>query len=299
MIQNTDNEELIPTFVNMNTIKFDYKDDGILLLTAFDKLAQLDTTSLDGYMILACNRGKLDVDVNGNKKHIGAWEALILPPHTKLNNYMASPNIRCDLAMIATNIVKQLLQNYIEEWDRCIYINKTNHIVTDDDSRKQFVYYMGLLAFKIQQNNRRYNKEVMRSILRSILFDYLELMMSSVPQIDVSSTEGQHKVLFKHFLELLTTRHVKHQLVDTYAQELCVSPNYLTKVCREVTDKTALQWIREYTEQDIRYYLTNSDMTVKEICDNLGFPNLSFFGKYCRRAFGVSPNEFRKQLKKK
>ena len=39
-------------------------------------------------------------------------------------------------------------------------------------------------------------------------------------------------------------------------------------------------------------------MTVKEICDHLGFPNLSFFGKYCRRAFGLSPTEFRKQLTK-
>ena len=27
----------------------------------------------------------------------------------------------------------------------------------------------------------------------------------------------------------------------------------------------------------------------------MGFPNLSFFGKYCRRAFGLSPTEFRKQ----
>jgi len=83
--------------------------------------------------------------------------------------------------------------------------------------------------------------------------------------------------------------------VDTYAQELCISPNYLTKVCKEVTGKTALTWIREYTEADIRYYLQNSDMSIKEICDDLGFPNLSFFGKYCRRAFGMSPSDFRRQ----
>ena len=48
-------------------------------------------------------------------------------------------------------------------------------------------------------------------------------------------------------------------------------------------------------QDDVRYYLLNSDMSVKEICDHLGFPNLSFFGKYCRRAFGLSPTEFRKQ----
>ena len=63
----------------------------------------------------------------------------------------------------------------------------------------------------------------------------------------------------------ISTRHVKHQLVDTYAQELCVSPNDLTKVCREVTGKTALQWVREYTETGIRYYLLNTDMCLIRI----------------------------------
>ena len=61
-------------------------------------------------------------------------------------------------------------------------------------------------------------------------------------------------------------------------------------------DKTALEWIREYTEADVRYYLLNTDLSVKEIAEELGFPNLSFFGKFCRRAFGYSPNDFRKEM---
>lgn len=287
----------MPNFADMNQTKFDYEDEHIRFLTVFEEIARLDTASVEGYMILACNKGKMDVDVNGSKHHLGAFEALILPPRTRLSNYMVSPEVRCDLALITTETVKRLLQNHIEEWDRCIYINQTNHIVTDGQSRQQFAYYVGILSFKMGQTGRRYNKEVIQSLIRSILFDYLELMMETVPQTGTTTADGQHRVLFKRFLELLTTRHVKHQLVDTYAQELCVSPNYLTKVCRLVTGKTALQWIREYTEADIRYYLLNSDMSVKEICDDLGFPNLSFFGKYCRRAFGVSPNEFRKQQK--
>jgi AraC family transcriptional activator of pobA len=180
-------------------------------------------------------------------------------------------------------------------------VNKTNHIVTDQAARQQFGHYAGILSFKMGQTDLRYNREVVQSIMRSILFDYLELMMAAVPQSNDAGEPavGQRQVLFNRFLELLSTRHVKHQLVDTYAQELCVSPNYLTKVCRELTGKTALQWVREYTEADVRYYLLNSDMSVKEICDHLGFPNLSFFGKYCRRAFGLSPTEFRKQKENK
>ena len=137
---------------------------------------------------------------------------------------------------------------------------------------------------------------MIESLLRSILFDYLEIMMSSVPEVDTSTIEGQQKVLFRRFLELLATRHIKHQLIETYAQELFVSANYLTKVCRKISGKTAMQWVREYTEADIRYYLLNTDRSITEICDDLGFPSLSFFGKYCRRAFAMSPTEFRKRM---
>ena len=149
----------------------------------------------------------------------------------------------------------------------------------------------------MQQHERRFHHEVVHAILQAILFDYLEKMLADVPVIETEGITNQKSALFKRFLELLTTRHVKHQLVDTYAQELCVSPNYLTKVTREVSGKTALEWIREYTEADVRYYLLNTDLSVKEIAEELGFPNLPFFGKFCRRAFGLSPNEFRKQMK--
>ena len=280
----------------MEDEKYNYREQDIRLVTAFDELADIDTSQLDGYMILACDGGKMDVDINGARVHLDTWEALILPPHTRLTNYMVSPQIRCDFAVLNADTVRSLLGCHIDEWNRAVYVNKSNHIRTDEESRRQFEGYTSLLAFKLAQTGRRYNREVVRSILRSILFDYLELMTVVVPTGE-TSVEGQSKVLFQQFLELLSMRHVKHQPVDTYAQELCVSPGYLTKVCKDLSGKTAIKWIREYTEQDVRYYLTNSDRSVKEICEDLGFPDLSFFSKFCRRAFGCSPTAYRKKAK--
>lgn len=280
----------------MEDEKYNYREQDIRLVTAFDELADMDTSQLDGYMILACDGGKMDVDVNGARVHLDTWEALILPPHTRLTNYMMSPQIRCDLAVLNADTVRNLLGCHIDEWNRAVYMNKSNHIRTDEESRRQFEGYTSLLEFKLTQTDRRYNREVVRSILRSILFDYLELMTVVVPTGE-TSVEGQRKVLFQQFLELLSMSHVKHQPVDTYAQELCVSPGYLTKVCKDLSGKTPMKWIREYTAQDVRYCLTNSDRSVKEICKDLGFQDLSFFSKFCRRAFGCSSTAYRKKAK--
>lgn len=290
-------EDMSTTFADMKDYRYDYQDEDIRFVTAFEELAGMDTSQLDGYMILACNGGKMDVDVNGSRVHLNTWEALILPPHTRLANYMVSPGIRCDLMLINAYTLRSLLGEHIGEWDKAVYIDKTNHIITDDESRQRFVGYVKLLELKLTQTDKRYSREIIRSIVRSILFDYLELMVAATPAEILPSGVGRRKVLFRQFIELLSTRRVKHQLVDTYAQELCVSPSYLTKTCKELSDKTAQQWIREYTEQDIRYHRANSDSSIKEICEELGFPDLSFFAKFCRRAFGCPPTEYRKRLK--
>lgn len=56
-------------FADMEQTVFNYEDENIRLVTTFEDLAQLDTASLEGYMILACDNGRLDVDVNGARQH--------------------------------------------------------------------------------------------------------------------------------------------------------------------------------------------------------------------------------------
>jgi len=41
--------------------------------------------------------------------------------------------------------------------------------------------------------------------------------------------------------------------------------------------------------------LLSSDKTIKEIANDTGFDNLSFFGKYVKRELGVSPREYRQK----
>ncbi|MBR0273269.1 MAG: helix-turn-helix domain-containing protein [Bacteroidaceae bacterium] len=47
--------------------------------------------------------------------------------------------------------------------------------------------------------------------------------------------------------------------------------------------------------EDIRYQLLSTDHTFKEITSILGFPNISFFGKYVKQHFGISPTALREQ----
>lgn len=45
--------------------------------------------------------------------------------------------------------------------------------------------------------------------------------------------------------------------------------------------------------ENIRYYLRDTDLSIKQICDVLNFASPSFFGKYVRQHLGVTPGKLR------
>lgn len=87
----------------------------------------------------------------------------------------------------------------------------------------------------------------------------------------------------------------KMRSVKKYAEDLCITPKYLSFISKSVCGKTALELIHESTVNTIVRYLKHSNLSIKEIADILEFPNLSFFGKFTKNHLGVSPTEYRRQ----
>ena len=108
---------------------------------------------------------------------------------------------------------------------------------------------------------------------------------------DFSSAEA----LFKRFTQMLSHECPKKREVKQYADALCITPKYLSAICKSQSGKTASEIINSITVNHIKNRLTSSDLTIKEIAAEVGFDNLSFFGKYVRRELGMSPRQFRGQ----
>jgi YesN/AraC family two-component response regulator len=84
--------------------------------------------------------------------------------------------------------------------------------------------------------------------------------------------------------------------VRNYAEKLLVTPKYLSAVCKEKSGRTAMDWITESTVAHIKYYLLQTDLSVKEIAFKLDFPDVSFFCKYTKKHLGKTPLEYRQSI---
>ena len=63
---------------------------------------------------------------------------------------------------------------------------------------------------------------------------------------------------------------------------------------KAVSQRTPNDWIDQYVTLKIRVMLKNTTKTIKEITEELNFPNQSFLGKYFKEHVGMSPSQYRK-----
>lgn len=137
-----------------------------------------------------------------------------------------------------------------------------------------------------------YRTDIIQSVLRGAFLGLCHALEQRLPEI-TPSRHTHADSLFDEFLKLLNQRKTKACTVEMCASDLCVSAKYLSAICKKNSGKTAREWIREQLLEEIRYYLKQTDLSMKQIADQLGFANASFFGKYVKEHFGMTPAQFR------
>lgn len=293
---NTDGQRVVDlSDIDSQHISVDYQDGDLAILTDIRQIPEFSSMKMGMNVILFCLKGKLQFEVNGRQITVRERELAIVQSHVSVGNLMVSPDFQCRIACMSDRLVKQQLRGYITIWNRALYVNNTNIFrIPEDQPLEQMGHFYELVNFYFTRPRKRFRQEVIGSLLRCFLLDTCELMEEQTA-VETSSVHSQGDQLFNRFLQILSESQVKRQTVESYADQLCVSPKYLSAVCKKTSGKTAMQWINEYVMEDIRYYLKETSLTIKEISTTLGFPNLSFFGKYTKRSIGMSPKEYRNQ----
>lgn len=270
----------------------DYYDGDIAIIDNISNLTSVAPFYSKMNFLVLCTKGRIQFNINDKPLMIKEQQVLLSAPYVILDNYLFSPDFECKIVCLSDDIVHAMLGEQVNDWNISVHDERTHVIQLPEEDQEQLIYYYELLKFKMAHQERRNSTIVMQAIIQAMLFDVLSLIDDQRPSKEDAPSHG--KTLFNDFLRLVAAKEVKHQPVDNYAAELNITPKYLTMLCTKYSGRPASDWIAQYTKEDIRYNLLHTDLSVKEIAAKLGFPNISFFGSYVRRHFGVSPTQLRR-----
>lgn len=156
-----------------------------------------------------------------------------------------------------------------------------------------FETYLALLENLVHSPLRTFRLEAARHLTLSMFYGY------SYRLHDVDGAERprtKQEELCRRFEEELRTHYIRERQVAFYAGRLCVTPKYLSAVVRQQTGRTAQARIETYVVTESKALLLSTDLSVQQIADRLNFPSQSVFGKYFKRATGLSPRAFRNRM---
>lgn len=285
-------------------IKPDYKDEEIIILDNVRDLTDTKRIPIRLLMncIAVCINGRIEAEIGGTHISVQRNDVFFSPPGVTANDVMISPDFECKALLITNRGVKSFLGNYIDVWNKALYVNRTKvWQLTENDAQfvDKFYDLLRITLDHIKTDDTIYSREVLHSIVRGGLLGICAQLSKVMGAEAPASAEASATGLFSRFLDLLQKSPNKHRPVASYASELCVTPKYLSVLCKQNSGKTAIEWITEYTLADITDQLRNTDLSIKEVSVKLGFPNSSFFGKYVRQHLGIPPQQYRDQFRHK
>jgi YesN/AraC family two-component response regulator len=236
--------------------------------------------------------GRLTVDMNNVTYQLEKNCSLFVDRKVVINNIKHTENFSCIICAMSTDIGfaffnKSLLQSIM-------HIMANPVIKLEQNEVDLMMKYYDLLVFKMDHQEMNYGRETVRDIIRCFAYDLLSNINLHLNQDSGDEMLRQGDRIFRRFMLLLADNTNVNRSVKSYADELCVSPKYLTSVCRKHSDYTTSELIATAVISRIKQLLLYSDMSIKEVAGEMGFDNLSFFGKYVKKHLGLSPNHYRK-----
>lgn len=109
---------------------------------------------------------------------------------------------------------------------------------------------------------------------------------------------GHRDSLTDTFKKMVDRQFIQKRQVTEYAQDMNLSPQYLSELIHQNTGASPLYWIHKRIFLETKYYLRHTSLSLKEIAIELDFGSSAHFTKFFKKmSNGITPSQFRSNLK--
>lgn len=255
----------------------------------------------EGILFVLCLKGKLEVEINLQQIELCSNSLLCLGPdkiisskQTDFSDFEAyflfmSPQFLRDI-----NIDMNVMNNI----GRMASLKSSRQpvLLLSDEESQLLQKYMELLHYNtIKNSDELYIKNISRNIIASVIYQIFQFGEKYMPQERVEERPLSRRANYvQEFMRLMHENYRQERSVGFYAEKLFISPKYLSLIIKEMTGRSAAEWIDECVILEAKNLLRYSGKNIQQVAYELNFTNQSSFGKYFKHLTGMSPSQFQK-----
>lgn len=137
--------------------------------------------------------------------------------------------------------------------------------------------------------------DIIKSNLDIFFIEFLRQSKNSIEENKNTNSYTQER--FEEFLALLDLHIANNKQVSHYTGLMNLSSYQLNEITKSSIGKTASELITEHILLEAKRYLLATPNQVKEIADQLGYEDSSYFIRFFKKHTGQSPEAFRHNFK--
>ena len=206
----------------------------------------------EGILFVLCLKGKLEVEINLQQIELCSNSLLCLGPdkiisskQTDFSDFEAyflfmSPQFLRDI-----NIDMNVMNNI----GRMASLKSSRQpvLLLSDEESQLLQKYMELLHYNtIKNSDELYIKNISRNIIASVIYQIFQFGEKYMPQERVEERPLSRRANYvQEFMRLMHENYRQERSVGFYAEKLFISPKYLSLIIKEMTGRSAAEWIDE------------------------------------------------------
>ncbi|MBQ3744363.1 MAG: helix-turn-helix domain-containing protein [Prevotella sp.] len=254
-------------------------------------------------VIIICTEGMAQFEYEGQTIQLHKNDMFIyMVLRSVVSNFMSSQNFNCRQIWFTANEAWSIDMHGNKSLADLIYLKQHPKLSLTEHNAELIDGYFQLLCRRMRDRTPSLFYDIVRSLFSTMLLEVLALMRGEKGQDDETesaNTSSLHRQrLADKFMQLVEESDGRIRKVDDFANQLNVTPKYLSTLLKETMNRRPSEVIRFFTLKGIQHRLRFTDMTMQEIANDMKFPNASFFGKYFKEHAGMTPLEFRRKYHK-
>ncbi len=242
-------------------------------------------------LIGLCTKGQVLYQLDTQQMTINPGDILIVSEHRVVDHYEHTPDMEGLCIMMSPAFFQEIIKD-VKDISSLFLFTRTHPVLelTPKENAIFKEYFIALMR-KIKDQDNHFRRDLIRTLLLAMFYD-LSNMIYRVQNDDRHQTRAD--IIFTNFIKLVEQNFRHERRVSWYAQELCITPKYLSESIKNVSHRTPNEWINNFVTMELRVMLKNSTKNIKEIAEELHFPNQSFLGKFFKEHVGMSPSRYRR-----
>ena len=269
--------------------------DGIIFA---DTWQEFNTLRYAGRIIhILCCKGSMGFTFQETHYNVTAGDYVILPNAELGSDFSVSGDFRGILMNLSDAFVTSIAirSNYGIIGHLSLLQNPVMKLSACDFRTCEAA--MQYLRMRMEEKEHLCREELLGSLLTAHILDLYDIHARSRNMSELSDHIASQ---LRKFIELLYNgEYMRNRELDFYASRLCITPHYLSEICKKVSGKPATYWIDRFTIQEITRLLRLKELSLTEIAERMNFSSVSYFSRYVQKQIGMSPSEYRNNLTSK